>query len=582
MSTNEMASTRFGKKRKLSEQTEGSGPSAKKARSGEENENGSGMGERDAARKNMPLHKPGEPNAKEKKKRRKKRRKVSIVQQNGAGPQAAAEGTSPVRARSEPMSNASASDSKNGTAGPSRVSPTPSVASDKAKTPAPAPTRESATPQRTMSAATDKGKGRATSPQASNLTAEADAQALTAHRSLLSAMLPSLTCQICLLLMSRPFSLAPCGHVSCHTCLVSWFSNEPGTLGQAIPPAEPPPNENGLEADGPVVNGNVVPAPPPPPPPPPPVIRRKKTCPHCRAVVRDKPAEVWSMKDMVSAVVRSGLADPESVPLDLREGAEPSSDASTADPWKDIFRHREADLAPFASLAMREHMGIRDEEDGGVYRCVDCTHEIWDGACSSCGRVYLGHRLDFDSDSQDDDLDHLWMQSDLDDEDDIDRINLFRHLVDAEHLGELGLGPHDLDDDEDDDEDDGDEDELGGGGEPHVHLPQIQWLGNIPVEEGSHHEESSSEHGEGIESGSDSEEGYESSFIDDDNDGDNDLIEIPGPPSFAQRPPSPPLAPPLRRSGRRHPPVIVVSSDEEDDGNEEKMEELSDDEDDDE
>jgi hypothetical protein len=36
-------------------------------------------------------------------------------------------------------------------------------------------------------------------------------------------------------------------------------------------------------------------------------------------------------------------------------------------------------------------MGMYDAEDGGIYRCLDCMHEIWDGVCSSCGRVYSGH-----------------------------------------------------------------------------------------------------------------------------------------------------------------------------------------------
>jgi hypothetical protein len=52
------------------------------------------------------------------------------------------------------------------------------------------------------------------------------------------------------------------------------------------------------------------------------------------------------------------------------------------DPWDGIFappRSREA-----------EERGVHDDEDG-VWRCVDCFHEIWDSVCSGCERVYPGH-----------------------------------------------------------------------------------------------------------------------------------------------------------------------------------------------
>jgi hypothetical protein len=57
--------------------------------------------------------------------------------------------------------------------------------------------------------------------------------------------------------------------------------------------------------------------------------------------------------------------------------------------------------------------GFLDDEDGGVYRCYDCMHEIWDGICSSCGRVY--HNID----EEDEDFD-LGHELGSDDEDDFD------------------------------------------------------------------------------------------------------------------------------------------------------------------
>lgn len=325
--------------------------------------------------------------------------------------------------------------------------------------------------------------------------------------------------------MSRPFALAPCGHVSCHACLVSWFSNDPGTLGQAAPPAGQPPPPAVADAqngEGPAANGNANAAYPPLAAHPfmAPLIRKKKTCPHCRAVVREKPAEVWSIKDMVSAVVRSGLADPDSVPLDLCD------DASTADPWKDIFPSREAAFAPLADMMLLEDMGIRDEEDAGIYRCIDCMHEIWDATCTHCGRIYHGHRLDSDSDSQDDEMDHLWMESD--DDDNLDDLDLLRRLIEAEHVEHLRAGPQGL---------------HGGGDHP----------GGLNGVYNGH----GSDVGEGDDgNGSDEEEEYESSFIDDD---DDDIVEIGPPRQVARRHSRAELGLPARRAA-----AIVISDDEDD------------------
>jgi hypothetical protein len=58
-------------------------------------------------------------------------------------------------------------------------------------------------------------------------------------------------------------------------------------------------------------------------------------------------------------------------------------------------------------------MGWYDMEDGGIYRCVDCYHEIWEGVCTSCNRRYPGHNY-----LDDDDDDIRFDDSDDDDEDD--------------------------------------------------------------------------------------------------------------------------------------------------------------------
>ncbi|KAJ7216664.1 hypothetical protein GGX14DRAFT_442329 [Mycena pura] len=200
---------------------------------------------------------------------------------------------------------------------------------------------------------------------------------LKKHETALAQLSQSLTCQICLDLLHKPYALAPCGHVACYNCLVSWFTNEPEHhfLGP-----------------------------------------RKKTCPHCRATIRDRPVEVWSVKDMVTALVKSGLAIGLSVappPPPALPGTPQRTNANNPpDLWHNIFRS--SIFRPQAANGNNEQppvedMGMLDMEDGGVYRCLDCMHEIWDGVCTSCNRVYPGHRVDdadfFDGEMFDDDSD---------------------------------------------------------------------------------------------------------------------------------------------------------------------------------
>ncbi|KAH8097113.1 hypothetical protein BXZ70DRAFT_312370 [Cristinia sonorae] len=215
---------------------------------------------------------------------------------------------------------------------------------------------------------------------------------LTAHQNALSTLLPSLTCRICLYLMNRPFALAPCGHVVCHSCLVSWFSAPPqNEIGGADPqPALPPAGQNEDDA-------GILPLPHFLRPQT--LIYRKKTCPHCRAVVRERPVEVWGMKEMVASLTASGLVQDS----DVIGPAAPDPPASE-DPWKDIFpkigRFSAVMGAPAIPPPPQEEMGFLDAEDGGVYRCLDCMHEIWDGICTNCQREYEGHRGFEDSGSE--------------------------------------------------------------------------------------------------------------------------------------------------------------------------------------
>lgn len=293
---------------------------------------------------------------------------------------------------------------------------------------------------------------------------------VSGHQNLLSNLIPSLTCRVCLYLMNRPFALAPCGHVVCHSCLVAWFSGQTQEEGAGAPPspAAPAPAAGPSAVandDGPAVPAGDVAA----------AqrmrrrsaITRKKTCPHCRAVVRERPAEVWGMKEMVASLVQSGLVEDK----DVIGPATPDPPASE-DPWKDIFLPKSAGPGnhagnlgmdfdqPDMPLAVQQDlMGIQDDDDGGIYRCVDCMHEIWAGVCSNCEREYEGHipwpfvGSGTDSEYDDDELD-------LGDDGDIAEVynpnpGILRRLFGGGGWGAVRV-------EEDEEQSDDEEDEYGG------------------------------------------------------------------------------------------------------------------------
>lgn len=324
-------------------------------------------------------------------------------------------------------------------------------------------------------------------------------QLIASHQALLNQVQQAVTCQVCLDLMYKPYALAPCGHLACHSCLVNWFT------------APPPGNQLA-----------------------PPAIMRRKTCPHCRAIVRERPVEVWGVKGIAQAMGKSGLL-PNQLPV-LAEAPE-SLDAN-ADPWKDIFpesgtaSHREFpwffpgtdiddDDIHIANIAPRgEDVGMLDMEDGGIYRCLDCMHEIWGGVCSSCGRVYPGHRPE--EDDEDDEGDPMgWLEDQMGAEE-----------VDvADDPGWMGL--------EDGEADDGGDIDDWRPFPPwrrQFHMFGGPWgfLGTIDVHEEDEEEDEDDVDGrvddprvpdEDEESG---DEGYESSFIDDDEEGGiADLVDGP-------------------------------------------------------
>ncbi|KDQ32827.1 hypothetical protein PLEOSDRAFT_153506 [Pleurotus ostreatus PC15] len=287
---------------------------------------------------------------------------------------------------------------------------------------------------------------------------------LSVHKNTLASLTNSLTCQICVDLMHKPYLLTPDGG------------------GNTVPP--------GLDIPLP---GTAEPNPSQTNPLPPrrlDYIRRPKTCPHCRARILSRPVEVYGVKAMVNTLAHSGLVSGFSASPDndgnvnrseantLGDGASSSPNLRTnKDPWAGIFPPVHsvhgggllsalADLpfynggrwprphvtlvngttnegnqsgAPSVPLETLDTHGFHDREDG-VYRCVACMHEIWDGVCSNeaCGRTYAGHDIDDESDQ-----DHWLGGVDVDDDSESEQGNrIFDDILRAQ----LGL-----DDDADED-----------------------------------------------------------------------------------------------------------------------------------
>ncbi|KAG7451682.1 uncharacterized protein BT62DRAFT_991170 [Guyanagaster necrorhizus] len=268
-----------------------------------------------------PEKRPRTGTAGEKKKRRRKKKKKSIVDNALASTSVKAANTMNVDANAQESSDATLA--------------SVSSESDAPKEPAAAPVDM-------------KGKVKAKSLHESpedtiirlKEELQAKSQLLKKHNDVLRQVQQTMTCQVCLDLLRKPYALSPCGHVACQDCLLQWFTNPAVDVGALL-------------------------------------AHKPKTCPHCRTVITKRPIEIWTIKSTVTGLLKSGLLS------DIQD--HPQSETTVeGDPWKGTFGTRlqqdDQDL---------DMLGIFDEEDG-VRRCRHCMHEIWAGVCSNCDRFYPG------------------------------------------------------------------------------------------------------------------------------------------------------------------------------------------------
>ncbi|KAI0832137.1 hypothetical protein BC628DRAFT_1407635 [Trametes gibbosa] len=115
-----------------------------------------------------------------------------------------------------------------------------------------------------------------------------------------SSVESSLTCQICMELLLKPYGLSPCGHVLCLTCLLEWFK------------AAPPGADEMHDDDYPDA-----------------ILYRKKTCPCCRTVIRTRPIPLYLVKSIASTLEKA------KAPAGTVRPSPPPDDE---DPWAGIFR----------------------------------------------------------------------------------------------------------------------------------------------------------------------------------------------------------------------------------------------------
>ncbi|KAF2212894.1 hypothetical protein CERZMDRAFT_97390 [Cercospora zeae-maydis SCOH1-5] len=199
-------------------------------------------------------------------------------------------------------------------------------------------------------------------------------QSLRALHTDMDAMRQLITCKMCYRFLYEPYGLT-CGHTYCYSCLSQWMATA-------------------------------------------------KTCPDCRARVKEEPRPTWIIREMVRVFVAKSELLPDGETMEehekmAREEAEiVAKDKANVDEFKGgLFRGRFG----------HRFVALRDHSDN-VWRCPRCTNEVEDGTCRVCE---IEIHVDSDSDDQstmteDDELDGSL--ADMDHDADVD-LGLDGHLL---------------------------------------------------------------------------------------------------------------------------------------------------------
>lgn len=177
-------------------------------------------------------------------------------------------------------------------------------------------------------------------------------QALKRLEPDLDSMRGLITCKVCQRFLSEPYGLA-CGHTYCYVCLDAWL-----------------------------------------------VMQKKRTCPDCRAVIRQQPVPSFLIREMtrVFAYRAELLPDGETVEEHdeyIKEAvAKVAQDKEGRGLFNGMFKHGER----------TQWQPLHDPGDD-VERCPNCHWELEeDGVCNSCG-LQVGDGDGFGYDEVDDDED---------------------------------------------------------------------------------------------------------------------------------------------------------------------------------
>ncbi|KAJ5032457.1 uncharacterized protein L3040_009061 [Drepanopeziza brunnea f. sp. 'multigermtubi'] len=159
-----------------------------------------------------------------------------------------------------------------------------------------------------------------------------DAQLATSFKTDLTEIRSLVTCTVCDLLLYEPWTLG-CGHTYCYSCLCQWFDQH----------------------------------------------KHKKTCPECRAKVKQIPSPNFLIKQMVDQVFTKRL---ELMPADesIEQHAEKRAEEIAI-----VENDKGSPNGIFRGLFKERGRLMRDDGDG-VMRCPECHHEYLGGpVCTVCG-----------------------------------------------------------------------------------------------------------------------------------------------------------------------------------------------------